>query len=205
MYLYGAGGHAKVIIEILELSGIKVDGLFDDNDCIKSLLGYPVKFYQDESVSSLIISIGSNVIRRKVASQFDTKFELAIHPGAAVSKRAVIGDGTVVMPGVSINTQAVIGKHCIINTNSSVGHECVLADFVHISPNAALCGNVQVGEGTHIGAGAVVVPGIRIGKWCTIGAGAVIIRDIPDQCKIVGNPGKQIKSRALLFSYPANT
>ena len=42
MYLYGASGHAKVIVEILEENGIKVHGLFDDNSDIKSLLNYSV-------------------------------------------------------------------------------------------------------------------------------------------------------------------
>ena len=42
MYLYGASGHAKVIIDILKSRGIPVDGLIDDNLGIKELMGYPV-------------------------------------------------------------------------------------------------------------------------------------------------------------------
>ena len=48
MYLYGASGHAKVIIEILEASGITVDGLFDDNEQLVELQGYPVQRYDVE-------------------------------------------------------------------------------------------------------------------------------------------------------------
>ncbi|MCU7548484.1 acetyltransferase [Chitinophagaceae bacterium LB-8] len=193
MYLYGASGHAKVIIEILECLGITIDGLFDDNVNINNLLGYQVKPYEHEAVSSLIISIGNNAIRKKIAGLLNVKYGCAFHPSTNISRRSVIGDGTVVMSGVSINADVQIGKHCIINTNASVDHDCILGDFVHISPNAALCGDVHIGEGTHIGAGAVIIPGIRIGKWCTIGAGAVIIRNIPDHCKFVGNPGNQIQ------------
>jgi acetyltransferase EpsM len=192
MYLYGASGHAKVIIEILERSGSTVKGLFDDNAHIKSLLGYPVKPYESEILDCLIVSIGNNTVRKKITNRFDMPYGLALHPLTSLSQRVIIGEGTVVMSGVSINAEAEIGKHCIINTNASVDHDCILGDFVHISPNATLCGDVQVGEGTHIGAGTVVIPGVRIGKWCTIGAGAVIIRNVPDHCKVVGNPGKQI-------------
>ena len=34
---------------------------------------------------------------------------------------------------------------------------------------------------------------ISIGKNVMIGAGAVIIKDIEDDCTVVGNPGKVIK------------
>ena len=71
MYLYGAGGHAKVIIDILELQNIKIDGLFDDNPDIKSLSGYQVVPYHGAISSSeeVIISIGNNRIRKKIAGQ----------------------------------------------------------------------------------------------------------------------------------------
>lgn len=39
MYLYGASGHAKVIIDILKSRHIVIEGLYDDNPEIKSLLG----------------------------------------------------------------------------------------------------------------------------------------------------------------------
>ena len=56
MYLYGASGHAKVIIDILEANQIRIDGLIDDNPEINELLGYPV-FHQCNDLSPLIISI----------------------------------------------------------------------------------------------------------------------------------------------------
>ena len=34
MYLYGASGHAKVIIDMLRASGVTVDALFDDDQTI---------------------------------------------------------------------------------------------------------------------------------------------------------------------------
>lgn len=196
MYLYGASGHAKVIIEILELIGEPIEGLFDDNTSIAHLLNYPVKPFPGEldPDNKLIISIGNNHIRRKITSFIKAQFGTAIHSSAIISKRSFIEPGTVVMGGVTINTDVKIGKHCIINTNSSVDHDSILVDFVHISPNVAICGGVEVGEGTHIGAGAVIIPGKKIGKWCTIGAGSVIIKDIPDYSIAVGNPCVVIKT-----------
>jgi sugar O-acyltransferase (sialic acid O-acetyltransferase NeuD family) len=192
MYLYGAGGHAKVIIEILQSRGIPVDGLFDSNPDIKQIWQYPVTAYSSAlSSPEIIISIGKNSIRKTISEQLPGRFGMALHPRANISVTAMIAEGTVVMAGATINADALIGRHCIINTNASVDHDCVLEDFVHISPNVALCGNVRVGEGAHIGAGAVVIPGITIGKWAVIGAGAVVTKDIPDHSVAVGNPARK--------------
>lgn len=196
MFLYGASGHAKVIIEILELNRIEIQGLFDDNLAIKELLGYPCFGSLHESVAEdLIISIGDNKLRKKVSERFQSNYGKAVHPSAQISRRAFISEGTVVMGNAVINTGTVIGKHVIINTSASIDHDCRIDDFAHISPNATLCGGVSVGEGTHIGASAVIIPGIKIGKWATIGAGTVVINDVPDNVTIVGNPGKIIKTK----------
>lgn len=192
MYLYGASGHAMVIMDILKSNGISIEGLVDDNPERNELLGYPV-FHGKTDASPLIISIGNNKIRKKIAESYSAEFGTAVHPSAIVSEYAQIGEGTVVMQGAIIQTCAKVGKHCIINTGASVDHECQIDDYVHISPHATLCGNVHVGEGTWIGAGTTVIQGVKIGKWCMIGAGSVVTKDIPDGVLAVGNRCKIIK------------
>ncbi|MDE3183913.1 MAG: acetyltransferase [Bacteroidota bacterium] len=194
--IYGASGHSKVIIEIIEKGGGVIKGLYDDDPLKKRLLDYEVT--NQKSIFDLpgvdwIIGIGDNETRKKVAEENLLSYGIAIDRKATISDRNEIGTGTVIMPGVTINSSTVIGKHAIINTNSSVDHDCILEDYVHVSPNATLCGGVRVGEGTHVGAGAVIIPGIKIGRWSTIGAGSVIIKDVPDFVTVVGNPGRIIK------------
>lgn len=197
MYLFGASGHAKVIIEILEATGVKVLGLFDDDSSIKSLMNLtvynPVLHKSIMCNDDFIISVGNNITRRNITQRFSLTYNNAIHPSSVLSERIEIGIGNVIMPRAVVNVGSSLGNHVIINTSASVDHDCLLGDFVHISPNVALCGGVSVGEGTHIGAGSVVIPGVKIGSWCTIGAGSVIIKDIPDNCTVVGNPGRIIK------------
>lgn len=193
MFLYGASGHAKVIIDILESCGMTVDGLVDDNPEIDSLLGYPVFHGLTEDISPLIVSIGNNRIRKTIVERVKADFGTAVHRSAIVSSRCVLDEGTVVMQGVVVQSGAEIGKHCIVNTGASVDHECRIGNYVHISPHATLCGNVTVGEGTWIGAGTTVIPGVKIGKWSVIGAGSVVIKDIPDGVLAVGNPCRVIK------------
>jgi sugar O-acyltransferase (sialic acid O-acetyltransferase NeuD family) len=200
MYLYGAGGHSKVITDILNSLGIEVIGMFDDNppnarfkgmeirDGIRLLgEGFPALD------APLIISVGNNARRAELASLIGVTYGTAIHGTAIISDQATIGVGTVVLHGAIVQAGATIGTHVLINTAASIDHDNVIGDYAHISPHATLCGHVHVGEGTHIGAGAVVIPSIRIGCWCTVGAGAVVIRDVPDFATVVGNPAKVIK------------
>ena len=194
--IFGASGHGKVIIEILENSGYTINELYDDDINKSILLDYKVS--NNREIFKLaevnwIIGVGDNGIRKKIVESNFLDYGIAIDRSSNISKRIQIGNGVVIMPGVSINSSTIIGKHAIVNTNASIDHDCIIDDFVHISPNATLCGGVNIGEGSHIGAGATVIPGIKIGKWVKIGAGSIIIKDVPDYSTVVGNPGKIIK------------
>lgn len=189
--LYGAGGHAKVIIDILRSENKSIGDIYDDNPNVKQIFDIPVKNSKKEIIKGpLIISIGSNYLRKTLAKRLICPFEKALSPYSLISSTACINIGSVVMPGVIIQAEVRIGKHCIINSGSVIEHECIINDFVHISPNSTICGNVTIGEGSWIGAGSIIIPGIKIGKWTIIGAGSVVIKDIPDNVKAYGNPCK---------------
>jgi len=196
MYIFGASGHGKVIASVLLANNIDFIGFIDDNPALKQVMNQTVlnsNAIENLQASTIVIGIGDNVIRKKVAERIQGKYLTVIHKSAVICKTVVIGKGTVVFPNAVINAEATIGSQVIINTGAVVEHDCVLDNFVHISPNAAIAGGVNIGEGTHIGIGASIIQGVTIGKWATIGAGAVIINDIPDGAVVVGNPGKIIK------------
>ena len=197
MYLFGASGHCKVIIDIIQKSSCDViECIFDDNPIIDYIFNIPVfksekpNFYFNKS---LIISIGNNRIRQKIASEIPANYLIVKHPNSIIASGVTIEEGSVIMAGAILNPNVKVGRHCIVNSGAVVEHDCTLNDFVHVSPNAALAGNVFIGEGTQVGIGAVVIQGVKIGKWATIGAGAVVLNDVPDYAVIVGNPGKIIK------------
>ena len=188
MILYGASGHAKVIIDILNVNGVTIDYIVDDNEALTSLLGYEVR-RDCGHYDTAIVSIGDGKIRKAIVERLKVnKWERAIHPNAIISPHSTIGEGSVVMAGAIINSCASVGKHCIVNTGATVDHDVQVGDFVHIAPGAHISGGVTIGEGSWIGVGASVKQGIHIGKWVTIGAGSVVVKDIPDGVTAYGNP-----------------
>ncbi|WP_139957733.1 acetyltransferase [Flavicella sediminum] len=196
MILFGASGHGKVIVDIIQSStDMIVDSFLDDNPFCDELLGIPVLKYDNHDLEKelLLISIGNNFFRKKIAEKIQANYVTLIHKSSYISKNIEIEEGTVVMPKAVVNISAKIGKHCIINSGAIIEHDCLVSDFVHVSPNAAIAGDVTLNEGVHVGIGAQLIQGLNIGKWATIGAGAVVLSDVPEYAVVVGNPAKIIK------------
>lgn len=199
--LFGASGHAKVVLDACKRAGLEVSGLFDDNTALHGsrLLGYSVRggraeWHAERDKFTTIVAIGSNPVRARIADwvvQEGGQLAPAIvHPAAVVGSGVSIGAGTVLMAGVVVNSDAVIGLDVIINTGARVDHDCLIGDHVHIAPGATLCGGVRVGNGALIGAGAVVCPNMNIGVGAVVGAGAVVVRDVPENCVVAGVPAR---------------
>jgi len=195
-YLFGASGHGLVIQDILEHLGQNIDRYIDDNPNGEIHGGHSVQLSKDLDISNedkMIISIGVNKNRKKVAARYDEVYATAVHPKSIVAPSVQIGVGSVVMAGAILNAHTTVGRHAIINTSACIDHECRIGDFVHVAPNATLCGGVQIGEGSYIGAASVIIQGVKVGKWCTIGAGAVVLDDVQDGAVVVGNPARQLR------------
>jgi len=195
--IFGAGGHTKVIIDlILELNQYTIVGIYDDNK-EGSFEDIPIIGKIDGNVNTkydeYIIGIGNDNIRKKIYEQFlNLIWAVLIHPRSIISKGAMIDYGTVVFAGAVIQTGVNIGKHCIINTNCNIDHESYIENFTSICPGVTICGNVVIGELTFIGANSTIIHGKIIGENCIVGAGTVVIRNVGDNSKIVGNPGRII-------------
>jgi sugar O-acyltransferase (sialic acid O-acetyltransferase NeuD family) len=204
----GAGGHAKVIVDILQRrGGYEIVGLFDRDLQLwgSEILGVPViggdellPEYLDKVRNAFfgIGSISSSAHRKRI---FEKVVGLgftpivAVHPGATISDAAILGDGSVVMPGAVIAPGAKLGKNVIVNTGAVIDHDCEIGDHVHIAPGATLSGAVRVGHGSHVGVGATIIQGVKIGCDSIIGAGAVVIADVTDGVCVVGVPARKIK------------
>ncbi|KRQ87434.1 putative acetyltransferase EpsM [Caloramator mitchellensis] len=205
--IVGAGGHGRVILDILlamkKNCQLNILGFIDDAS-FGEVLGYKI-LGKVEDLKDLkaeygeifaVPAIGDNFTRERVVKRLESlgiNLFTAIHPTAVIGGNVTIEDGTVVMACAVINNSARIGKAVIINTSAVVEHDNVLGDYVHISPGAHLAGNVAIGDYSHVGTGANIIPGINIGKNVTVGAGSTVIRDVEDNAVAVGVPARVIK------------
>jgi UDP-perosamine 4-acetyltransferase len=197
--LVGAGGHAKVIIELIRaVGGYSIVGCLDPQPLGSHVLDVPIIGGDEllprlaaEGVQAAAITVGSNALRERLGRRALTHglmLPSLISPRAYVSASSAVGCGTAILPSSVIHPDVSIGQFCIINTGAIVEHDCILADAVHIAPGSVLCGGVIVGTRTFICAGSTAIPGVRIAPDTTVGAGAVIIRDLNEPGLYIGSP-----------------
>ncbi len=204
--VFGAGGHAKVVIDVLTMMGLwSIAGLLDENEELhgQSRWDYRVfggrdqlsNIYQ-QGIRRLFLGIGENGFRQQVfeeAGKIGFEFPSARHPSVQIGSRVGIGPGTLIVAGVIINVDSQIGSNVILNTGSTIDHDCIIGDHAHISPGVHLAGRVTVGDLAHVGIGAVVLPGLSIGKGSLIGGGAVVTNHVPNGVVMAGNPARVVK------------
>lgn len=198
--IIGAGGHGKVIADIVLQSGQEVVGFLDDNrEPGGTVLGRPVLGALAEAERyrakgcEFVLAIGNNAVRRSLAQRLELPYYTAVHPRAVIASEVSIGEGSVVMAGAIVNPGAVIGRHCIVNSGCIVEHDNRLADFVHICPGVALAGTVSVGEATQVGVGSAVRNNVSIAAGCLVGAGAVVVDNLVEPGVYVGVPARLLR------------
>lgn len=200
----GAGGHAKVIIELLRSSGITIAGLTDADSTPRNVLGVPVlgddgilPMLLSQGVRNAFVALGDNSLRLDIGAGLQALgFHLvnAISPRATISPSARLGCGIAVMAGAVINAEAQIGDLAIINTGAGIDHETILGAACHIGPGAAIAGGVRIGSCALLGVGSSVAPGRMVGDGAIIGAGACVIHDINPHVTAVGVPAIAVAS-----------
>lgn len=202
VYIIGAGGHGKVVLDIINKREEYQAVAFLDDDLslqgkiingLKVLGKIELALKDDKAV---IIAVGNNKIREKLFKQMcDHNVEIinAVHLDAVINSFVSLGQGIVIAAGAVINSNAEIEDNVIINTGVTVDHDSKIGKHVHLFPGVNLGGNVTVQQGTHIGIGAIVLPGINIGQNSIVGAGAVVTKDVPDDVTVVGLPARMMK------------
>lgn len=136
--IYGKGGLAKVIKDLILLRGYLFGGNFDDAD---PELEY---IFNVNDKSLLVIGVGNNQSRERISESVQHQFGTLIHPTASVSREAEIGEGTVVLAGAIVQAGARIGRHVIINANVVIDHDAVVEDFASIYPGTYVAGAATV-------------------------------------------------------------
>ncbi len=197
--IIGAGGHARVIADIVLGQGDRLLGFLDDNPDAKGFCGIPVLGKIDDYPlwpnARFVVGIGNAQARQKIVSRLrGVTFHTPIHPSAVISPLGTaIGPGTVIMANAVVNPGTTVGCHCILNTGSILEHDNTIGDYVHISVAAKTAGTVTVGGHTWVGIGATISNNLTVCSHCMIGAGAVVVRDISIPGTYVGVPARRLQ------------
>lgn len=205
--LWGAGGHALVVADIVRLeSRYDIRGFLDDRDPERKgtpFLGATIlggreilRDLRERGVQHLIVAFGEGHARlaaAEAAKDAGLSLGTAVHPRAIVAVGVAVGPGTVIAAGAVVNPGTRLGESVIVNTSASVDHDCDIGDGAHVCPGARLAGGVKVGRGAWIGIGASVVDDVSIGAGACIGAGAAVVRDVPDGMLAYGVPARVVR------------
>jgi sugar O-acyltransferase (sialic acid O-acetyltransferase NeuD family) len=195
--IYGAGGHAKAGMEMVQALGLnQIAGILDDNPALKGkqVLGIPVLGGRDllpllrEKGLSLaangvggILDIAVRVRLFEMLAKAGFAFPPLAHPRATVENSATLGEGVQVFANAYVGSSSFLHSRCMVNTGAIVSHDCEIGAYTHIAPGAMLAGHVHVGERSLVGMGVTTAIGIKIGDGVRIGNGAVVHADVPDK------------------------
>ena len=199
LIIYGGGGHAKSLIDLIRAEGkYKIAGILDDGVAAgTSVMGVPVlgsgellpQLRQkgiDKAVNA-VGGIGSITPRLAVYEKLKAagfSFPTVIHPRAFIEPGAKVGEGAQVFFNAYVGSEVEIGFGCIINTGAILSHDCILGDYVNISPGAILAGAVTVKERSLVGMGVTINLHVTIGAGARVGNSAVVKADVPDNAVV---------------------
>lgn len=136
-------------------------------------------------VSRFFYRIRLKFIARWIMTVTRFRTGIEIHPAAKIGKNLFIDHGM----GVVIGETAIVGDNCTIYQGATLGG----TGKEHNKRHPTLGNNVVVG------AGAKVLGNITIGDNVKIGANSVVLKDVPDDCTVVG-VGRIVKAHEPLCS-----
>jgi acetyltransferase EpsM len=203
LVILGAGGHAKVVIDVVLSQGLYDVRAIVDRPSVatQDLLGFPVHTgIENLSPGFFVVAIGDNEIRKRCFEQMvlaGWRPATIVHSSAVVSRFCTMDDGTVVCANAVVNAGARVGQNCIINTSAVVEHDCEVGAHSHIAVGARLAGHTSVGTGVLFGIAATSIPEISVGDWATVGAGAAVVADVSDHSTVVGVPARAVRPKSL--------
>lgn len=202
--IYGAGGHARVCLDVLlERPDAVVVAAVTDDGGGRDDLGVPVlaatalvDLTQSSSDTTVCVAVGDNLTRQQIVKKLTQSGHAvtgAISRSAWLAPSVALGVGVQMLPGSIVMAATTLGDGVIVNTNASIDHDCVVGDYAHVAPGVAIAGGVTIGRRTLIGIGARVLPGVTIGDDVVVGGGAVVVSDVADGVTVVGNPARPIE------------
>lgn len=192
LIVFGCGGHASVLIDILLQQKRDVIGcVCPEMNTTRRVFDHIPHYFSDDEVLNfspnsikLVNGIGSlpkNKLRAAIYDKFTAlkyEFETVVAPSAIVSTYAFLANGSQILSNVIIQVGTKVGENTLVNSGAIVEHDCCIGKNNHLAPGVTISGGVSTHENVHIGTGASVIQSIVIEGNSVIGAGAVITKNV---------------------------
>jgi sugar O-acyltransferase (sialic acid O-acetyltransferase NeuD family) len=211
MLIFGAGGHARKVINVAGRLNLTVYGYVSTEPPGTvihghTVLGYLAHYLESTDLLAMRthIAIGETSVRQRIYATIEShadKLLSLISTASTVATDAVIGKGTFVGDCAVVQSGARVGICTLIDTAAVVEHDANIGDFVTVSPGAIVCGGVTVRNGAILGAGATVIQNVSIGENSLVGAGSVVLHDVEPNIIVVGNPARLLRGRQASERY----
>lgn len=198
LLILGAGGHARAVADLAQECGWTVVGFTDRSGSGPQVLGddgvLPA-LAREGRIDAAVVGVGNTALGRRaelfgLIAEAKVTAPALVHPRAAVSSSARIGDGATVFAGAVLGAGVAVGANAVVYSGAVAEHGCRIGEHAYLSPGVILSGEVAIGPGAFLGAGAVVLPGLAVGASAVVAAGAVVVEDVPAGATVMGVPAR---------------
>ena len=196
-FIYGAGGHAAVVLGTAGECGFEVDGFIDDFSHGPERIFLGKRVFSNEAVSEgdiVFMGFGNNLLRQRIACDLlkrGVRLPSLIHPSAVIAKSAEIEEGTFLGANVVVDPFCHIGRFCILNNGAVVCHQTLVGEAANLCPGVNVAGNVEIADRVWVGIGSTIIEKIKIAADVFIGGGSVVVNDIAEENSLYfGVPAK---------------
>ncbi|HEY9730697.1 MAG TPA: serine O-acetyltransferase EpsC [Drouetiella sp.] len=135
------------------------------------------------------------VVARSVSQLGRFLTGIEIHPGAKIGQRLFIDHGL----GVVIGETAEIGDDCVLYQGVTLGAQAA-ARMGALSRDTKR--HPTLGDSVVVGSGAQILGGFTVGNNVQVASGSILLKEVADDCIVVGVPGRVIYRQGVRVSDP---
>lgn len=187
VYCIGAGGHCKVVLDLLHCLNAQVAGYHDfqkaawlENLGIPRISRMDVEQLSKKKAQFCMAFVGRSpedlkkrYLEMESYQTLGACFPSIIHPHAVISSDVAFGSGVQVFAGTIVNAGASIHNAVILNTGSIVEHDVVIEQGSHLAPRATVLGGARIKEYAYLGAGCMIIQNRSVEAGSFIKSGTV--------------------------------
>lgn len=205
--IYGAGGFGREVHQLIDqINTLKKEynilGFIDDSVPSGSLVnGLPIlgginflkKIKKNISVAIAIASPSFLKNFNSLIENSKINYPNLIHPSVIFDyKHNQIGFGNIITYNCHLTRNIRMGNFNLLNTRVSFGHDVSIGSFNVFMPNVQISGGVNIKDSNFFGLNSSVLQDLNIGNNNIINACTLLTKNIPDNRKYFGIPGRRI-------------